>query len=343
MGEGDRLAGIEQMSLLGMSVAQIAKRTHQGKQTVTDALAVSGSATARETMADQNLTLEQAAVLIEFQHDPEALDVLTEAAASQEHDFDHTAAVIRQDRMAETAMTEAIAALTEAGITSIERPDYDSKTAGLDRLVDADSGERITAEGHAACPGHAVWLEYRRWGSNPGIIQNAVCTEPKVNGHKDQWASTGVQSRGPMSEQEKAERRTLIANNKLWDAATEVRRTFLTKIAQRKTPPSGAEAIISAALAQVGTYRSNTNPAQAWEALALDATKVGKEVTAKSTTAKRHTVIALAVVLGTWEADAGRHTWRNPSPWDTRIMNALTGWGYTPSDVEALVSTHATT
>lgn len=340
MGDNDRLAGIEQMSLLGMSVAQIAKRTHQGKQAVTDALAVSGSDSAREAMATQDLTLDQAAVLVEFQDDPAALESLTEAATSDEYDFDHTVATIRQERLETAAINELTETLTAEGITIVDRPEYHDTTIRLSQLLDAASGERLDAEAHRACPGHVVWLTFDRWGENPGAAAQPGCTDPKSNGHRDAYSmsiGTGARS-GPMTEEEKAERRTVVANNKAWDAATEVRRAFLTKIAQRKTPPTGAEALISAAVAQVGTHYNTKTAQDASGVLSLDSGKVAKEVKAKNTTAKRHTVITLAVVLGQWEAGADRHTWRNPSDWDKRVMNTLITWGYTPSDVEKIVS-----
>ncbi len=50
-------------------------------------------------------------------------------------------------------------------------------------------------------------------------------------------------------------------------------------------------------------------------------------------TAKAASVRTLAAVLCAWEETSGVHTWRGPSEWDGRIMNALIGWGYEPSDV----------
>ena len=54
-------------------------------------------------------------------------------------------------------------------------------------------------------------------------------------------------------------------------------------------------------------------------------------------TPKASTMRTLAAVLTAWEDDTGVHTWRGPSQWDARIMTALTGWGYQPSEVEQLL------
>lgn len=251
----------------------------------------------------------------------------------------NTAAVIRSERMEAEALAAATAALAEQGITPIERPAWNSAAEELGRLVDKATGEDITPEAHVACPGHAIWLDFQRWGNEPGVQQHTVCTNPKANGHKDRYSDTGgASARGPMSEEEKADRKTLIANNKAWDAATEVRRAFLVKVAQRKTPPTGAEALIAAALAHAGNYGSNKGPADALRTLSPDPAKITKEITAKATTAKRQTVIALAVALGTWEADANRTTWCNPNKWDARVMGHLIEWGHSPSEVETLIT-----
>jgi ParB family chromosome partitioning protein len=49
-------------------------------------------------------------------------------------------------------------------------------------------------------------------------------------------------------------------------------------------------------------------------------------------------VRTLAAVLASWEASTGVHTWRHPTAWDARVMGAITGWGYQPSDVEQLLT-----
>ena len=45
----------------------------------------------------------------------------------------------------------------------------------------------------------------------------------------------------------------------------------------------------------------------------------------------------LGAVVTAWEATLGKHTWRNPSKWDARMLAALTEWGYQPSEVESLL------
>ena len=47
----------------------------------------------------------------------------------------------------------------------------------------------------------------------------------------------------------------------------------------------------------------------------------------------------VAAVVTAWESSTGKHTWRNPSRWDARVLGALSTWGYQPSEVEGLLLT----
>ena len=49
--------------------------------------------------------------------------------------------------------------------------------------------------------------------------------------------SSGAGAAGPMTDEQKAERRTLIANDKAWASAEVVRREWLTEFLSRKTMP----------------------------------------------------------------------------------------------------------
>ena len=61
------------------------------------------------------------------------------------------------------------------------------------------------------------------------------------------------------------------------------------------------------------------------------------KIATKASTPKVATMTTLAVVLAAWEDSTGKRTWRTPSGWDARVLGALLGWGYQPSDVERLL------
>lgn len=299
LSNSERITAIEQMTLAGLSEHQIAKRTATPKATVQAAKAAAQSPALRE-FADQ-LTLDQAAVLAEFDDDAEAVEVLLSAA--HQGRFDHTAQRIRNDRAEAAKRAEFAAALTAQGITVVDR---DQHAVALHRLTDAE-GNRVTDEDHATCPGHAAYVgtEWRRVEDTTDedqvltdddeeedypddeedqedddqshtwqppvqvLVAMFVCTDPEANGHTDRWASTSGQEQkkraADMSEEEReaarAERRHVIESNKAWKAASEVRRQWLATFATRKTAPTGAEAYLARVLAEGWGHESPSSDA----------------------------------------------------------------------------------
>ena len=79
MREAEIVAGVEQLALLGVSAAQIAKRTSIDRPTVNAALAVTKADQSRNRLDSGDLTLEEAAIFAEFEHDPEAVERLENA------------------------------------------------------------------------------------------------------------------------------------------------------------------------------------------------------------------------------------------------------------------------
>ena len=105
---------IEQLSLLGVSAAQITKRTAITRPTVDAALTVSASQTARERMDATGMTLEAAATFAEFEDDPQAIQAL-EQALSWGRPLEHTAQRLRDARAEDTALRGARPAPSRAG------------------------------------------------------------------------------------------------------------------------------------------------------------------------------------------------------------------------------------
>ena len=155
LSNSERITAIEQMTLAGLSDHQIAKRTATPKATVQAAKAAAKAPALRE-YADQ-LTLDQAAALTEFEDDAEAVEALLDAAPSGR--FDHVAQRLRDDRQDANRRAAFAATLAEQGLTVVDEPVYADSTPvrRLSRLTDAD-GHDLTPENHAACPGHAAYV-----------------------------------------------------------------------------------------------------------------------------------------------------------------------------------------
>lgn len=333
----DRATAWRQLALEGMSVTAIAKQTGTRREEVKTGLAVAEHEVATAAVAEYDLTLDQALVLIEFEDDPDTLAELREVARKNPDSFDHHA----QRKVDEKAARERVAALRAdyqaKGYTVVDWPAWDdTSTLALRDLQNAD-GERLTEENYAGKPGHAVAIG-ERWGS---VSVGHVVVGWKEHGLR-KYGSTGPGAGGRMTEEEKATRRTLIANNKAWVSAEKVRRAWLTRFLGRKRLPS--DALPFAAVTLASERYAVASAAQDGHSLAE--TLLGYERASgknpladlPATTPTKAGHVVLAIALAALEATTDKSTWRNPSQSDRRYLSQLAAWGYTLSDVERIVT-----
>lgn len=154
--------------------------------------------------------------LEEFADDDEATGRLVQAA--EQGSFAFQVERERIERTERAARAKIRAKLKRAGVTVLDEEPEDGLR--LSRLRDPDKGSSITAEQHAACPGHvAVFETY-------GEPHTAFwCTDPQGNGHQD-WHSYSPRPAGGKT-QDAAARRTVIRGNKDHAAAEAARRAWL--------------------------------------------------------------------------------------------------------------------
>lgn len=330
---GDRVAAVEQLSLLGLTASAIAKRTHTPRAQVDDALRAAGSELARAA-ADRwdFLTLDMASAVAEFDDDPDTVKALVAAGKDSPGQFAHAAQRARDTRTRARAAATLTAELVTAGTTVVERPSWDDRAArGVRELTDAD-GQPITGETHASCPGHAAYLE-PAWGDQP-YRPVYVCTDWKANGHRD---ANRASTAGAMSDTDKAERRTVIANNKAWKSAETVRPDWLSTFLARKSPPKAAAAYLAGELLR-GTHelrRAMERRTVVADVLGI-ADAAALDSHADAATDARATVLALAVVLCAYEQSTSVQTWRRPDGEIRRYFAFLAANGYECADVEKL-------
>jgi ParB family chromosome partitioning protein len=79
MRDSEIVGGVEQLALVGVSAAQIAKRAALPRDQVNAALAVASTEQTRARVVSGDLTLEEAAIFSEWEGDPRALDQLERA------------------------------------------------------------------------------------------------------------------------------------------------------------------------------------------------------------------------------------------------------------------------
>jgi ParB family transcriptional regulator, chromosome partitioning protein len=284
----ERVGVIEQLAAFGVSAAQIVKRTRATRTDVDAALSVARSDLAKAaTLRYECLDLVQAAVVADFEDDPETVKALVAAASTGQ--FEHVAQRARDER-GRTQRRRAFAAeLGEQGITVID----DTDATPLHRLTDAE-GTDLDDAAHGQCPGHAATITRRYgpidaitgrpvadeddgedlrdedvldeeegeepgtvWGEYPSAV--FVCTDPEGNGHTVRYLGYGYDSGATKpkiadmteadAEAARAQRRDVIESNKAWRATEPVRREWLRGLLARKTPPKGSAALVAIGLA----------------------------------------------------------------------------------------------
>jgi ParB family chromosome partitioning protein len=337
----DRVAAWQQLTLEGLTVATIAKRTGTKRDQVAAGLAVATSSTGSALLGEGALTLDQAAALVEFEDDPE---VLADLASTAEQDPDYLPVAIqrarneRATRDAIRAVETAEAALGHQILSS--NPGWSEAPYALDHLRASDGGT-VDSDAVRGKPGVAVRVTTSWQGE---IVVRYYLDDPEAFGlTRPQVSSlpTAGRQEGPMSEEAKAERRTLIARNKEWDAATTVRIEWLTTFLSRKAQPKNATAVLAASLtgahglvADSMSHGSST----AKTLLGIDPGYGTRLDTYLQQHPTRALHVALAVALGGIEQTLTRNTWRTPSPVTATYLTTLAEWGYPLCPVERIAA-----
>lgn len=230
LNEADRAEAYQQLVLLGVSATQIAKRTGAKKAAVEDAIKAKSTVTGAKALQD-GYTVDQALVLAEFDGDEEAVAELESVIADEPEYLDHVAQKLRDDRASREALEALRTELTAQGKTIVEDAGYyaDSEAIYVDHLNKAD-GEQATEE-----------------DANAVVIQTNYLRQHKALPVVTGWEELGFTPRlerytggtqavtGPLTEDQKEERRTLIANNKaaVSGLLTELRRRVWIRVLRR--------------------------------------------------------------------------------------------------------------
>ncbi|WP_066303667.1 ParB/RepB/Spo0J family partition protein [Arthrobacter luteolus] len=329
--EVDRAEAFHQLSLLGVSATQIARKTGAKKTLVEAALKVRANDTATAALAG-GMTLEMAAVIEEFSDDAAAVEQLERAAANDPQRFNHTAQRIRDDRKRAAEVASMTAEIDAQGLTVVTENvlyyDYKGPMAPIGDLRTA-AGEPLTiADANGAYIGHTYNGEL-----------NVVFL------HTD-WKAAGLtfpgrtQTGGPMTEEEKAERRTVIENNKAWDAAEKVRLGFLKDLLAAKSMPKDALQFIAQAICTDGyTVSDGIYKYSGFTAELLGGSNgFGELARVAEKPGRKADSIILASFLAGYEQNLSRQSWRTPTDAEWRYLTKLGEWGYALSDVERIIT-----
>lgn len=140
--------GVQELLLADVTPTKVAKMTGFGKDFVNAASKIVKSTKAMATLDQDQLTIEQAVALMEFEDDDEAIEYLKDAASAGL--FDHRASELRQRKAAEATYAELTKPYAEKGFTvlPLDFQSYRSELECADRLyasIDTDADDRCVS------------------------------------------------------------------------------------------------------------------------------------------------------------------------------------------------------
>jgi ParB family chromosome partitioning protein len=344
----------------GATKARIRKTTGLKPPEITAALAaatLSSETRASVEALPRDLTLEDLAVLAEFEGDSDALDQLLNAARWH-GTLDHHAERLRQERVDQAEHDRLCRELEEAEITVTDA----LPPGGQPLNVLRHDGDDLTSESHAGCPGRGAF--FRSYEPTTPIH---YCADPTAHGHTFRHGespagpgvsgaagtpgSAGSAEHGPSE----AARRLVIQGNKAWKAAGEVRKRWLAGhlFPRRTAPREVAQFVAQQLLTMPDPLRSGL--------VAVTSRPMFAEITGKTATgwveacgtvaAGRLPLLLLAPIVTAYEQamteGEGKNTWRtdrySPCPRQEagRYLTFLASIGYQLSDIEQAVANGA--
>jgi ParB family chromosome partitioning protein len=334
--EADEADAYHQLSLIGISAAAIAKKTGRTRTAVESALKAKSTDTGNAALG-KGYTIDEALILAEFENDQDATDELESVIRDEPDMLAHVTQKLRDRRDRAAALAALRAELEAAGTTVVDTAGYDGDSENLRvSALNRPDGEPATEEDANAV---AITTAYN--GNHS--------TVPVIAGWKDLGYTlryTGhtapSSAKGPMTEEQKAERKTLIENNKLMQSATTVRRDFVKTLLARKQAPKGWQYFTVHAITHHPETASGYDGKVAADmagAKVEDTDRWGwnplRDHVAKTTA--RPEVALIALVCAGYEKTIAKDSWRSPSQTHRDYLTQLVTWGYTASEVEQII------
>lgn len=362
--DAERAAGYKQLALLGVTEDQIARKTNAPKQHVQTALKVADSKIASAEMTEHELTLDQAATLVEFENDEKALAELREVAKTRPGQLEHVAQQHRE-RVARQRHGQSIADKARAeGWEVVYREDRHSYglPSGLHRIDDLwreddKTRTKLTPETAAELSDRVVYIDTMSYGSE---ARSTWCVRnPKQQGLTSWSIQNSGGGKGPLTDEEKAVRAAKREAKAQMISATAVRRAWLADsfLPGRHKLENVGTWIVKAMVEHTDALRydqarDDTAKDLACELLGLECVDsmysgpalaaIEKALTTASTSDELRILLAFAIAKVEYPAGNpkhsrfGQHTALGP------YFTQLAAWGYTLSDVEqGLVAAHA--
>lgn len=339
----DRVEAFKQLSFEGMNLREITKRTGEKPAVVKSALAVAKSSSASSAASEHQLTLEQAAALVEFDGDEKAIARLVETAQSNPARLDHVAQELRDGLAREAAVEELRADYRSRGWEVLtEHPGWDDVNYISVNYLVTSEGQSVYEETIREVPSRAVFVS----STYNGPSGSAWLPVPLPEGFRRRgavFAQTDEEraERKAAEEAAAAEREVVLEG---WRSATTVRREWLTEFLQRKKLPTDAMAVVARGLTASRAALDQTlyNNKLAHVLMQLPAPDLSDEdsddhlsklITTRPASALQ---VALAVVLAASEEYMGQahQAQHGATSEGAEYLQLLQAWGYSLSEVE---------
>ncbi|MDI3195544.1 ParB/RepB/Spo0J family partition protein [Pseudarthrobacter sp. AL07] len=335
--EADEADAYHQLSLIGVSAAAIAKKTGRTKTTVDGALKAKASQ-AGDTALGKGWSIDDALIMAEFEGNEDALAELESVIMDEPDQLLHVAQLLRDRRESAAALATLIAELEAQGKTVVADAGHyaDEENLYVSAAKRAD-GEPATDDDANA---YVVSTDYRgQHNPTPAITGwKELGFTPKY----ERYDGGSNAQKGPMTDEQKAERKTLIANNKAMVSATTVRREFVKNLLAKKQAPKGWQYFTVHAITHHSETASGYEGTVAAEMVGAKSEESGRwgwnplrDHVGKSTARPEFSLIAL--VCAGYEKTIAKDSWRSSSQPHRDYLNQLVTWGYTPSEVENLI------
>ena len=371
--EAHAVSALFDAKMSGAAIGRALGRSTASVKTARRAAALSADVS---ESTDYPLTLDQMAILADWQDDPEATEMLLRAAPRGQ--MEHVVAQLQADAVEhaarEAALAPVIAEFTAAGVTVLNDEPSATETGSEPRSLedlapgDAPTGDRYTPETHATCPGHAVWLTAEYYPAEPDedtpeeveVSQTFLCLDPAGHGHVSHhwydrnephgYRRPGVTAPVAQSDADRAAAeqaaaaaksealRTLIRRNKEALAAQTVRREFLHRC---MTVKSRQKKMTAWALARV-VLRDSTH--RTWQGSWHSTSVLGEllgvdraDQEIRDAAPARHPLLLWAQVVAAYEDDFPKDAHRQDSADRADYLRHMKDIGYTLADVDQLV------
>lgn len=357
--ESEAAIARQQLALFGVSEDQIARKTNSSKALVTTSLKVARSEKALAAIDKHQLTLDQAALLIEFEGDDQATKELEETASTRPEQLEHVAQAQRS-RLARQRDGQSIEDKARAeGWAVVYRTDQYSYgiPSGHERVeslwrADDKKQTRLTVDDVKDSPGRVVYIDTMGYGETAKV--QWLIKDHKKHGFDSYSYSSGA-AKGPLTEDEKAARRQKRVDKAEMTDATIVRRAWISDTLLASKPAldttigwiaaasTGATIALGYDQAAQGTARDLAADLLGIERHGNDGRSTYDKALAEAHTTPERVRLLLAYSIALVEHVAGnqRHHQYAQNTALAPYFLQLQEWGYTLADVEQRIVTNA--